>query len=142
MDAYSWKLTGEANLEPTLWLTGELMKHPNGHSITEVDWGDHDSSSNHMNKFLFCEVDGGAHDSSFFLFLVNIDYDAKPKEFFTQGFCGELQQRTSFAPLMELLIDSLDTGQTEDDIFNSKPINPELDVSEQLTGESIQPYLT
>ena len=121
---------------------GAHETHPNGHSITEVDWGGHDSSSNHMNKFLFCEVDGGAHDSSFFLSLVNIDYDANPEEFFTQGFWGELQQRTSYAHLMELLIDSLDTGQTEDDIFNSKPIDPGLDVSEQLTGESIQPYLT
>ena len=39
------------------------------------------------------------------------------------------------------MIDSLDTGQTEDDVFSSKPIHPELDDSEQLTGESIQPYL-
>ena len=40
------------------------------------------------------------------------------------------------------MIDSLDTGQTEDDTFYSKPIDPELDDSEQLTGKSIQPYLT
>ena len=43
--------------------------YPTGHNISEVDWG-------------------ALHDSSFFLFLVNIDYDAKPKDFFTQ----ELQQ--------------------------------------------------
>ena len=36
----------------------------------------------------------------------------------------------------------MDTGQTEDDAFNPKPIDPELDDSEQLTGESIQPYLS
>ena len=45
---------------------GAHETHPNGHSITEVDWGGHDSSSNHMNEFLFSEVDWGAHDSSFF----------------------------------------------------------------------------
>ena len=84
------------------WGTHET--HPNGHSITEVDWGGHDASynmneslssevdwgghdviPNHMNEFLLSEVERGAHDSSFFLFLVNIDYDAKPMEFFTQG---------------------------------------------------------
>ena len=59
--------------------------HPNGHNISEVDWGGHDFSSNHMNEFMLSEVDWGAHDSSFFPFLVNIDYDAKPMEFFTQG---------------------------------------------------------
>ena len=122
------------------WGTHET--HPNGHNISEVDWGDHDSSSNHMNEFLFSEVDWGAHDSSFFLFLVNIDYDAKPKEYFIQGLWGELQQSISSTPPIEYMIDSLDTGQTEDDTFNSKPIDPELDDSEQLTGESIQPNLT
>ena len=40
------------------------------------------------------------------------------------------------------MIDSLDTEQTEDDTLSSKPIGPKLDDSEQLTGESIQPYLT
>ena len=91
---------------------------------------------------MLSEVDWGGHDSSFFLFLVNIDYYAKPKEYFIQGLWGELQQSISSTPLIEYLIVSLDTGQTEDDIFNSKPIDPELDDSEQLTGESIQPYLT
>ena len=38
--------------------------YPTGYNISEVDWG-------------------ALHDSSFFLFLVNIDYDAKPKHFFT-----------------------------------------------------------
>ena len=95
-----------------------------------------------MNEFLFSEVDWGAHDSSFSLFLVNIDYDARPKEYFIQGLWAELQQSVSSIPLIELLTDSLDTGQTEDEAFNSKPIDPELDDSEQLTGETIQPYLT
>ena len=95
-----------------------------------------------MTEFLFSEVDWGAHDSSFFLFLVNIDYDAKPMEFFTKGLCRELQQNISSTALIEILTDSLDTGQTEDDAFNTKPIDPELDNSEQLTGESIQPYLS
>ena len=88
--------------------------HPTGDSISEVDWGGHDSSPNHMNEFLFSEVDWGAHDSSLFLFLVNIDYDANPKEIFIQGLWRELQQRTSSTPLIGLLIDFLATGQTED----------------------------
>ena len=121
---------------------GTHATHPNGHNIAEVDWGGHDSIPNHMNDFLFFEVDWGAHDSSFFLFLVNIDYDAKPMEFFTQGLWGELQQRMSSTPLIGYMNDSLDTRQNEDDAFNSKPIDPELDDSEQLTGVSIQPYLT
>ena len=86
--------------------------HPTGHSISEVDWGGYDPSPNHMNEFLFSEVDWGAHNSSLFLFLVNIDYDAKPKEFSIQGLWGELQQVTPSIPLIELLIDSLATGQT------------------------------
>ena len=32
--------------------------------------------------------------------------------------------------------------QTGDDIFSSTPINPDLDDPEQLTGESIQYFLT
>ena len=95
-----------------------------------------------MNELLLSEVDWGAHDSSFFPFLVNIDYDAKPMEFFTQGLWGGLEQRMSSTPLIEYMIHSLDTGQTEDDTFNSKPIDPELDDSEQLNGESIQHNLT
>ena len=48
----------------------------------------------------------------------------------------------SSTPLIGHMADSLDTGQTEDDAFNSKPIDPELNDSEQLTGESVQPYLS
>ena len=64
--------------------------HPNGHSITEVDWGchdpclylvdgcmlsevdwgAHDSSPNHItSECMLSEVHWGAHDSSFFLYL-------------------------------------------------------------------------
>ena len=107
------------------WQTHET--HPNGHNISEVDWGGHGSSSSHMTGFLLSEVDWGAHGSSFFLFLVNIDYDAKTMEFFTQGLWGELQQTMSSTPLIGHMTDSLDTGQTEDDAFNPKPIDPELD---------------
>ena len=42
---------------------------------------------------------GALHDSSFFLFLVNIDYDAKPKDFFTQELWGGLPERTSSTTL-------------------------------------------
>ena len=67
-----------------------------GLNISEVDWGDHDPSTNNMNKILLSEVAWGAlHDSSFFLFLVKIDYDAKPKDFFTQELWGGLPERTS-----------------------------------------------
>ena len=116
--------------------------HPTGHNTSEVDWGDHDPNPNHMNEFLLSEVDWGAHDSSVFLFLVNIDYDAKPNEFFIQGLWGEPQHRTPYIPLIGLQTDSLATGQTGDDIFNSTPINPDLNDPEQLTGESIQSFPT
>ena len=66
----------------------------------------------------------------------------EPKQYFIQGLWGGLQQSISSTPPIEYMIDSLDTGQTEDDTFNSKPIDPELDDSEQFTGDSIQPYLT
>ena len=71
---------------------------------------------------MLSEVDWGAHDSTFFLYLVHIDHDAKPKDFFTQGLWGGLPQRTSSTPLMEYLKDSFDTGQIEDGFSNSKSI--------------------
>ena len=40
------------------------------------------------------------------------------------------------------MIDSLDTSQSEDDMFNPKLIDTELDDPEQVTGESLQPYLS
>ena len=63
-------------------------------------------------------------------------------EFFTQGLWGELQQTMSPTPLFGYMIDSLDTGHAEDDAFNPKPNDPELTDSQQLTGESIQPYVS
>ena len=57
--------------------------YPTGHNISEVDWG-------------------ALHDSSFFLFLVNNDYDAKPKDFFTQKLWGRLPERTSSTNLRSL----------------------------------------
>ena len=45
---------------------------------------------------------GDLHDSSFFLFLVNIDYDAKPKDFFTQELWEGLPERTSSTTLRSL----------------------------------------
>ena len=122
------------------WGTHET--HPNGHNISEVDWVGHGSRSNHRTEFLHSEVDWGAHDSNIFLFLVNTDYGAKPMEFFTQGLWGELLQKMSTTYLIWHMTDSFGTGQTEDDAFNPKPINPELDDSEQLTDEYIHPYLS
>ena len=66
-----------------------------------------------------------------------MDYDVKPNESSIQGFWGELQHRTSSILLIGLQTDSLATGQTGDDIFNSTPIYPDLDDPEQLTEESI-----
>ena len=57
--------------------------YPTGHNISEVDWG-------------------SLHDSSFFLLLVNIDYDAKPKDFLTQELWGGLPERTSSTTLRSL----------------------------------------
>ena len=160
MDVCSWKLTGGTNSSPTTIhidtcsrkLTGEANStaphvakwqghetHPTGCNISEVDWGGHDPNPKHMNESLLSEVDWGAHDSSGFLFLVNID--AKPNESSIQGLWGELQHRTSSIPLIGLQTDSLVTGQTGDDIFNSTPTNLDLDDPEQLTGESIQSFL-
>ena len=115
---------------------------PTGHNTSEGDCGGHNPNPNHMNESLLSEVDWGAHDSSVFLFLVNIDYDAKPNESSIQGLWGELQHRTSSIPLIGLQTDSLATGQTGDDIFSSTPIHADLDDPEQLTGESIQSFLT
>ena len=95
-----------------------------------------------MTEFLLSEVDWGAHDSCVFLFLVNFDCDAKPMEFFTQELWGELQQKMSSTPVSGRMTDSLDTAQTEDDTFNPKPTDIELDDPEQLTGKSTQPYLS
>ena len=53
--------------------------------LSEVDWGAHDSSPNHVNGFLLSEVDWGACDSSFFHYLEYIDHDGDPNDFFTQG---------------------------------------------------------
>ena len=36
---------------------------PNGHSITEVDWGCHGASPYNMNESLSSEVDWGGHDA-------------------------------------------------------------------------------
>ena len=87
------------------------------------------------------QVDWGAHDSSVFLFLVNIDYYAKPNDSSIQGLWGELHHRIFSIPLIVLQTDSLATGQTGYDFFNSTPINPDLHDPEQLTGESIQSFL-
>ena len=57
--------------------------YPAGHNISEVDWG-------------------ALHDSSFFVFLVNIDYDAKPKDFFIQELWGGLSERTASTTLRSL----------------------------------------
>ena len=130
-----------------------------GYMLMEIDWGGKPNyasygcpmanrkghkthNPNHMKEPLLSKVDWGAHDSHVFLFLVNIDYDTKPNESSIQGLWGELQHRTSSIHLIGLQTDSLATGLTGDDVFNSIPINPDVDDPDQLTGESIQTFLT
>ena len=86
--------------------------HPTGHNTSEVDWGGHDPNPNHVHESLLSEIDWGAHHPSVFLFLVNIDYDTKPIEFFIQGLWGEPQHRTPYIPLIGPQTDSLATGQS------------------------------
>ena len=57
--------------------------YPTGHNISEVDWG-------------------AVHESSHFHFLVNIDYEAKTKDFFTEELWGGLPERTSSTTLRSL----------------------------------------
>ena len=80
----SRKLIGEGNTQSTLWLTGKCMKLIQL-DTTSLKW-----------------IGGALHDSSFFLFLVNIDYDAKPKDFFTQELWGGLSERTTSTTLRSL----------------------------------------
>ena len=84
VDSCSRKLIGEGNTQPTLWLTGKGMKsYSTRNNITEVDWG-------------------ALHDSGVFFFFVNIDYDAKPKDFFTQELWGGLSERITSTTLRSL----------------------------------------
>ena len=53
-----------------------------------------------MTEFFLSEFDWGAHDSIFFLILVDIDFGAKPEDFFAQELWGELSQRTPATPLI------------------------------------------
>ena len=66
----------------------------------------------HVHESLLSEVDWGAHHPNVFLFLVNIDYDAKPNELFILGLWGEPQHRTPYIPLIGPRTDSLATGQS------------------------------
>ena len=106
--------------------------HPTGHNTSEVDLGCHGPNPNHVNESMLSEVDWGAHDLCLFSFLVNIDYDAKPNESSPQGLWEELPHRTPSIPLIGLQTDSLATGQTEDNSFNSTPTNPDIDDPGQL----------
>ena len=74
------------------------VKHPIN---SKVDWQSHETYPTGHN---ISEVDSGAlHDSSFFIFLVNIAYDAKPKDFFTQELWRGLPERTSPTTLRSLI---------------------------------------
>ena len=79
-----------------------------GYMLKEVDWGDKSNCTScgcpmaNWHASLLSEVDWGAHHSSVFLFLVNIDYDAKSQDFLTQGIWGGLAVRTSSTTLRSL----------------------------------------
>ena len=80
-----------------------------GFMLKEVDWGgkhpinsvvDWQRHETYPTGYNISEVDWGAlHDSSLFLFLVNFDYDAKPKDFLTHQLFGGLPERTSSTTL-------------------------------------------
>ena len=83
-----------------------------GFMLKEVDWGgkhrinsvvDWQSHETYPTGHNISEVDSGAlHDSSFIFFLVNIDYDAKPKDFFTQELWRGPPERTYSSTLRNL----------------------------------------
>ena len=83
-----------------------------GFMLKEVDWGgkhpinsvvDWQRDETYPTGHNISEVGRGAlHNSSFFLFLVNINYDAKPKYFVTQELRGGLTERTTSSTLRSL----------------------------------------
>ena len=79
--------------------SGAHETNQKGHSITKVD----DPSLYHMDGCMLSEVDWRVHDSGFFLYLVHIDHDENPWDFFTLGLWGGLPQRTLSIPFMEYL---------------------------------------
>ena len=77
---------------------GAHETHQNRHSITKVDWGGYDPTLYPMDGCILSEIDWGAHDSSIFLYLVHLDHDAKPKDFFIKD-CGEDYHKEHLPPL-------------------------------------------
>ena len=100
----SWKHIKEVDWGDKLKLNYTIS----GYMLKEVDWGDKSNCPScgcpmaNWHESLLSEVDWGAHHSSVFLFLVNIDYDAKSQDFFTQGIWGGLAVRTSSTTLRSL----------------------------------------
>ena len=99
----------------------------------------HDAIPNHMNEFLLSEVDWGVHDSSFFLFLVNLDYDAMPKDFFPQELWGGLPHRTSSTPLLESCGREVGTssGTSERSKPSGSPVGPTVGLHTKLGPPTI-----
>ena len=100
----SWKHIKEVDWGDKLKLNYTIS----GYMLKEVDWGDKSNFTScgcpmaNWHESLLSEVDWGAHHSSDVLFLVNIDYDAKSQDFFTQGIWGGLAVRTSSTTLRSL----------------------------------------
>ena len=100
----SWKHIKEVDWGDKLKLNYTIS----GYMLKEVDWGDKSNCTScgcpmaNWHESFLSEVDWGAHHSSVFLFLVDIDYDAKSQDFFTQGIWGGLAVRTSSTTLRSL----------------------------------------
>ena len=86
--------------------------------LSDIDWGAHET---HTSGYMLSEVDWGAHDSSFFLHLVHIDHDGEPKDFFTQELWGTTAKKL-FHSSHGVPENSLDSGLTEDGVFNFQSI--------------------
>ena len=116
--------------------------HPTGHNTSEVDLGGHDPNPRNMNESLLSEVDWGAHDSSVFLFwltwiVMQDQRNSSSKDYGENYNIEHLPFLSLGSKLILWLLDKLEM------IFsNFTPINPDLDDPEQLTGESIQSFLT
>ena len=100
----SWKHIKEVDWGDKL----KLNYTTSGYMFKEVDWGDKSNYTScgcpmaNWHASLLSEVDWGAHHSSVFPFLVNIDYDVKSQDFFTQGIWGGPAVRTSSPTLRSL----------------------------------------
>ena len=77
---------------------GAQVTHQNGHSITKVDWGDHDTSLYPMDGCMLSEVDWGAQDSSFSFTLCTLIL-MQSQSISSLKDCGEDYHKGNLPPL-------------------------------------------